>query len=166
VAWAAALGALLALAGAVLWRARGLKRRHRAVLGAPLPPLDPGAQTLFASESALHHGTRFADGAAFLAWAPGVVDLSCTAQALFVGTLVVPLDFIEDVALVRDRAAMVDRELPMLRVRWRRGGEALVTDLSLKGGMAQLERLRRELHLRQGGGDMAARLSRWLEAPP
>jgi len=53
----------------------------------------------------------------------------------------------------------------MLRLRWRRGGEQLETALSLRGGMASLEALRREIHLRQG--DVARQLAPLLQkAPP
>ncbi|HYZ89222.1 MAG TPA: hypothetical protein VE620_08000, partial [Myxococcales bacterium] len=52
--------------------------------------------------------------------------------------------------------------LPMLRVRFQRGGEELVSDFSLRGGVANLERLRREVHLRQGTQDALAALGELL----
>jgi hypothetical protein len=52
----------------------------------------------------------------------------------------------------------------MLRLRWTRGGEKLETQISLRGGMASLEALRREIHLRQG--NIAAQLQPFLEKQP
>jgi hypothetical protein len=54
----------------------------------------------------------------------------------------------------------------MLRVRFRRGGEALVSDFSLRGGMANLEKLRREVHLRQGTQNALAALGELLTKEP
>lgn len=61
-------------------------------------------------------------------------------------------------------APIAGKDLPMLRLRWRRGGEALQTDLSLRGGMPSLEALRREIHLRQK--NLAALLAPLLQRPP
>jgi hypothetical protein len=124
---------------------------------------------------ALYHGTRFADGTALLSprWRdPCVGDLWCTDEAIFLdreaggGRLAWPLSWIEDAALVRARADLVSRDLPMLRVRFRRGGEPLVSDFSLRGGMANLEKLRREVHLRQGTQNALAALGELLSKEP
>jgi len=61
---------------------------------------------------------------------------------------------------------LAGKELPMLKLRWRRGGEPLETQLSLRGGMAQLEKLRREIHLRQGQGSALQALQKYLDAAP
>ena len=174
---AAVLVALAAAIGlVVLWKASKLKRRHRGFLGAPLPVLDPGADVLVDAPRALYHGTRFADGAPLLEtmWAEGcVADLRCTVQAIVlkreaVGPaagreLVLPLAWIEDAALGRGHAELAGKELPMLKLRWKRGGESLETQLSLRGGMAQLEKLRREIHLRQGQGSALQALQKYLD---
>jgi hypothetical protein len=146
----------------VLWRARRIKARHLRTLGAPLPALRTDLERLVDSPLALYHGTRFADGSALVSprWSEACVgDLYCTEEALFLlreqggaasgELLALPLAWVEDVSLVRAYAPLARKELPMLRVRWRRGGELLDSDFSLKGGMASLELLRRELHLRQ-----------------
>src|SRR5947209_19046429 len=79
--------ALLSSAGAVvLFRARRLKARHRAVFGAPVPRLEPAADRVVDAPRALYHGTRFADGVPLLPvrWRePCVGDLWCTAQGIF-----------------------------------------------------------------------------------
>ncbi len=175
--------ALLGCAGAVFalvlgLRARSLRRRHRAVLGTPLPHLDEGAERLVDAPRALYHGTRFADGARLLDAALGsecVGDLICTAEAVLVrreaagaagGMLVaLPMAWIEDASLLRAHAALAGRELPTLRLRWRRGGQMLQTDISLRGGLPQLEKLRREIHLRQGQGGALHVLARFLQPP-
>ena len=54
----------------------------------------------------------------------------------------------------------------MLRIRFRRGGEALVSDFSLRGGLANLEKLRREVHLRQGTHGALAALGDLLAKEP
>ena len=67
----------------------------------------------------------------------GEVEVFCTAEAIFVGRLVIPLSAVEEALL--DRGA--------LRVRFSRGGERLET--VLEAPVHDLERLRREIHLRQ-----------------
>lgn len=169
---AAAAACVLAL---VLARARALRRRHQRLLAEPLPALDPEAERLVDAPRALHHGTSFADGQRLLLPSlaePCVADLFCTADALFWrreaggphgGALVaVPLAWVASASLRRAHAPLAGKELPMLQLEWRRGGEQLVTTLSLRGGMAQLERLRREIHLRQP--EAFAQLRRFLEA--
>ncbi|HXN82646.1 MAG TPA: hypothetical protein VN883_09200 [Myxococcales bacterium] len=167
---AAALSFLIA-------RARAIKGRHLRMFGAGVPPLDPDAERLVDAPRALYHGTRFADGQRVLAPSLGeacVADLFCTGQALFLrreqagpegGKLIaLPLAWVFDASLHRAHAPLAGKELPMLRVRWKRGGEELVSEVSLRGGMAQLERLRREIHLRQP--EALERLRRFLEAQP
>jgi hypothetical protein len=156
-----AVVAAVALAAAlvVLFRARRIRARHRSVFGAELPPLDPHRERLLDAPRALYHGTRFADGAPVMPprWRdPAVGDLWCTDQAIFFdregggSRLMWPLPSIEDASIVRAHAELANKLLPMLRVRFQRGGEALVSEFSLRGGVANLERLRREVHLRQG----------------
>jgi hypothetical protein len=164
----AALALVSSVAALVLVRARRLKARHRAVFGAPVPQLEPGGERLVDAPRALYHGTRFADGAAILAvrWSEACVgDLWCTAAGIFLRReeggelLVIPLAWVDDASLVRAHAPIAGTDLPMLRLRWRRGGESLLTDLSLPGGMANLEKLRREVHLRQGQDAVATALA-------
>ena len=166
--------AALAFAGAVFQRTVRIRRRHRAMLGAPLPFLREDAERLVQAERALYHGTRFADGARLLdeRWGPPcVADLFCTAEAIFLrreaeeGLLALPLAWILDASLLRAWAELAGKELPVLRLRWRRGGEILQTELSLRGGLPQLEKLRREVHLRQGEGSALAELQRFLVPP-
>ena len=71
---------------------------------------------------------------------------------------------VAEAALHRAFAPIAEKELPMMRLRWRRGGELLETELSLRGGMASLEALRREIHLRQG--DVGERLATFLNTEP
>ena len=160
--WIIVAPAIVLIAGAlvfVLWKARLLRARHRRVFAQELPPLDAQAERLVDSPRALWHGARFADGTALVApqWAEACVgDLSCTAAALFFqreaggAQLAIPLPWIEEAALVRGFAALAQKDLPMLRLRFRRGGELIEAQLSLRGGMTSLEQLRREIHLRQG----------------
>ncbi len=171
--WFFGVPAIALIAGAlvlVLWKAQRLRARHRRVFAAPLPIFPEGRERLVDAPRALYHGTRFNDGAALLvpAWGEECVgDLYCTEQALFLQReeqgvqLSIPLDWVSEVSLVRGHAKLAGKELPMLRVRWLRGGEALQSDFSLRGGMASLERLRREIHLRQG--DVQARLKPFLD---
>jgi len=168
----AALAVLSSAAGLILVRARRLRARHRAVFGAPLPDLEPAAERLLDAPRALYHGTRFADGPPILAarWREACVgDLWCTAGGIFLRReeggepLVIPLAWVEDASLLRAHAPIAGTDLPMLRLRWRRGGEALRTELSLPGGMANLEKLRREIHLRQERDAVATALSPFLE---
>ena len=155
----------------VLARARRLRVRHRAVFGTP-QPVDPGGERLIDAPRALYHGTHFADGMAILSprWSVACVgDLWCTSQGLFLHRedggepLAIPLAAVEDASLVRAHAPIAGKDLPMLRLRWRRGGESLSTDISLPGGMANLEKLRREIHLRQGTDGVAAALAPFFE---
>ncbi|HXN56768.1 MAG TPA: hypothetical protein VN874_10905 [Myxococcales bacterium] len=170
-------GAALALALLTVLRARAIKARHLRFAGEPLPRLDAAAERILEAPRGLLHGTRFADGQRLLSAAyaePCVADIFCTGQAVFIRreqvgpeggkTVAIPLAWIGDADLHRGHAALAGRELPMLRLRWRRGGEELATELSLRGGMAQLERLRREVHLRQGRGEMLAQLRKYVEA--
>ena len=172
-----ALAALL-VAGAflfVLVRAARIRARHRAAFGVELPPLDPSRERLVDAPQALYHGTRFADGTSVVAprWGePCVGDLWCTDQAIFLqresggGRLAWPLAWIEDAVLLRSHADLAGKDLPMLRIRFRRGREALTSDFSLRGGMANLEKLRREVHLRQGTHGALAALGDLLAKEP
>jgi hypothetical protein len=159
----------------ILLRARRIRARHRAVFASELPPLDPERERLVDAPQALYHGTRFADGSAVLAprWRdPAVGDLWCTDEAIFLdresggGRLAWPLPWIEDASIVRAHAELADKPLPMLRIRFRRGGAVLVSDFSLRGGVANLERLRREVHLRQGTQSALAALGELLTKDP
>jgi hypothetical protein len=156
----------------VLVRARRIRARHRAVFGSPARNLDAAAERLIEAPRTLYHGTRFADGSAILSprWGAACVgDLWCTAEGVFLlredggEPLEIPLGAIDDASLVRAHAPIAGKDLPMLRLRWRRGGESLATDLSLPGGMASLEKLRREIHLRQGKDGVAAALAPFFE---
>jgi hypothetical protein len=194
--------AILAVAGALFFKARQIKARHLRFVRAEQPEQNPDgerlvdataerlvdataerlvdataerlvdatAERLVEGTRALYHGTRFLDGTALLipAWRDACVcDLWCTAEALFVqreaqgALLSIPLAQIDEAALHRAFAALAGKELPMLRLRWHRGGEQLETAVSLRGGMASLESLRREIHLRQG--NIAAQLRPFLE---
>jgi len=103
---------------------------------------------------------------------PCVGDLWCTDEGIFLqreaggGRLAWPLSWIEDAALLRAHADLAGKELPIVRIRFRRGGEALVSDFSLRGGMANLEKLRREVHLRQGTHNALAVLGGLLAKEP
>jgi len=173
------VGALIATAVIVtafavtaLVRARRIRARHRAVFGAPTQCFDATAEHLIDAPRALYHGTRFADGTPILSprWnAACVGDLWCTAEGVFLRRedggepLLLPLAAIEDASLIRAHAPIAGKDLPMLRLRWRRGGESLATDISLPGGMASLEKLRREIHLRQGKDGVAAALAPFFD---
>ena len=167
-----ALAAAL-VAGALFFQARRIKARHLRFAGAPRPTASPEATRLVDAPRALYHGTSFADGTALLlpAWKDACVcDLWATEQAVFVqregpgALLTVELRSIEDAALHRAFAPLAGKDLPMLRLRWKRGGETLVTELSLRGGAQSLETLRREIHLRQG--NVAAQLAPLLAQAP
>jgi hypothetical protein len=173
----AAVAAFLVLAAAafVVLRAFRIRKRHRAAFGTPLPAMDPARERLVEAPQALYHGTRFADGTAVLAprWRhPCVGDLWCTDEGIFLqreaggGRLAWPLSWIEDAALLRARAELAGKDLPIVRIRFRRGGQALVSDFSLRGGMANLEKLRREVHLRQGMHNALAVLGDLLAKEP
>jgi len=175
IAGALAVALVAAVIAFVLVRAARIRARHRAVFDADLPPLDPTRERLVDAPQALYHGTRFADGTAVLAprWGEACVgDLWCTDEAIFLqreaggGRLVWPLAWIDDAMLLRAHAELAGKDLPMVRVRFRRGGEALVSDFSLRGGMANLEKLRREVHLRQGTHDALAVLGGLLAKEP
>jgi hypothetical protein len=186
--------AVLAVAGALLFKARQIKARHLRFVQASPPPLAPeterlvdasaerivdasaeriidaSAERIIEGTRALYHGTHFLDGTTLLipAWRDACVcDLWCTERALFVqregpgALLSIALTSIDEAALHRGYAALAGKELPMLRLRWTRGGEKLTTEVSLRGGMASLESLRREIHLRQG--NIAAQLKPFLE---
>jgi hypothetical protein len=166
-----ALAALFA-AGALSFAAR-IRARHRRFLRAGIPHASPEDTRLIDHPRALYHGTRFADGIALLppAWREACVcDLWCTEDALFLrregeGTLLaVGLREVSEAALHRAFAPIAGKDLPMLRLRWRRGGELLETSLSLRGGMAELETLRREIHLRQG--NIREQLAPFFERTP
>jgi len=179
--------AIASIAGAfafVLLRARKIKARHARVLAEPVPPLESlgleGNRT-YASDAALFHGSRFADGEALLLpalSAPCVGDLFCSERALFLRrepgvpgrdalpVLAWPLSWIDEASLHRGYAPLAGKELPLLRLRWHRGGEQLVSELSLRGGMEQLERLRREIHLRQEQSAVLVQLGLRGMAPP
>ena len=157
---------------AVVVRARRLKERHRAAFAAPGPRLQSAAARVFEAPRALYHGTRFADGAKVLVarWGTACVgDLWCTREGIFLlredggEPIAIPFDSVSDAALLRAYAPIAGKDLPMLRLRWHRGGEPLATDFSLPGGMANLEKLRREVHLRQGKDAVAALLAPFFE---
>ncbi|MGZ6123990.1 MAG: hypothetical protein ACXWLR_03465 [Myxococcales bacterium] len=168
---AGAIGAVLG-AGALSFAAR-IRARHRRFLGAGAPPAAPDGQRIVDQPQALYHGTKFADGVRLLVagWKePCVCDVWCTQQALFIrregrgALLSIAHEEVAEAALHRAFAKIAGTDLPMLRLRWRRGGESLVTELSLRGGMAPLEALRREIHLRQG--NVAEQLAPLLTRPP
>ena len=171
-AWIA--GALAAIAAAVaLALAARIRARHRRFLAAPAPKPRPEDERILDQPQALYHGTRFADGVGLLATAwkePCVSDVWCTATALFIrregqgAVLSIAHAEVTEAALHRRFAPIAGKDLPMLRLRWSRGGEQLQTDLSLRGGVASLEALRREIHLRQG--NVAAQLAPLLDRPP
>lgn len=155
-----ALGALAiaGIAGALFFQARRIRLRHRAFFAVPPPTAAAQAARIVDAPRALYHGTAFADGGALLApqWSEACVcDLFCTEEALFIqregqgALLCIELGRVKEAALHRAFAPLAGKELPMLRLRWERGGELLQTSVSLRGGMASLETLRREIHLRQ-----------------
>jgi len=159
-------------AGALSYAAR-LRARHRRFLGASAPEVSADAQRIIDQPQSLYHGTRFADGAAVLASAwkePCVCDVWCTESALFIrregmsAILAIAHAEVAEAALHRAFAPIAEKELPMMRLRWRRGGELLETELSLRGGMPSLEALRREIHLRQG--NVGEQLAPLLERTP
>ena len=169
----AVLGGVGALAAFVAARALSIKARHRRFANERQPAPDDSSAALYDSARALYHGTRFRDGTALLipAWREACVcDLSLTAEALFLqreaqgALLAIALRAIEEASLHRAYAPLAQKELPMLRLRWTRGGEKLETELSLRGGIASLETLRREIHLRQG--NVEEQLRPFLEKQP
>jgi hypothetical protein len=175
--WIVCALAIASVAGALFFQVRRIKARHLRFARAPAPDASPDGTRLVDSPRALYHGTTFADGTALLlpAWKDACVcDLWLTEDALFLqreaqregpgALLVIGLRTVEDAALHRAFAPLAEKELPMLRLRWVRGGETLSTELSLRGGAASLETLRREIHLRQG--NVAAQLAPLLERKP
>lgn len=131
------VGALAVLAaGALLLMERKIRLRTRRVL-AEQPSADPQAERLVEIRMR-HAGTGFADDLPLPAMLEeqGEVNVVCTAQAVFVGRMIIPLASVEDAAISRGS----------LRLTWRRG-ELLETVLEAPGH--DLERLRREIHLRQ-----------------
>jgi len=161
------------VAAAALAAAARIRARHRRFLRAPGPKARPDDERIVDQPQALYHRTRFADGATLLAPAwkePCVCDVWCTAEALFIrreghgALLSIGHSEISEAALHRAFAPIAGKDLPMLRLRWRRGGEQLETELSLRGGMASLEALRREIHLRQS--NIAEQLAPILEKGP
>ena len=86
-----------------------------------------------------HRGSFFSDAIAVPeAIAPaGIVPVFATAAAVFVGPLAIPLSSIADAALVEQQ----------LRIRWRAADGTIETWLEARRD--DLERLRREIHLRQ-----------------
>lgn len=170
--WAGCALVALVAAGALSFAVR-LRARHRRFLGASAPTVSFDAARIIDQPQSLYHGTRFADGTAVLAptWKePCVCDVWCTESALFIrreglsSVLAIAHTEVSEAALHRAFAPIAEKELPMMRLRWRRGGELLETDLSLRGGMASLEALRREIHLRQG--DVGERLATFLKTEP
>jgi hypothetical protein len=168
---AAALGALL-LVGVLSFAAR-LRARHQRFLRAAPPAAAADAERIVDQPQALYHGTKFADGASLLAQAwrdPCVCDVWCTQEALFIrregqgALLTIAHAEVAEAALHRAFATIAGKDLPMLRLRWQRGGESMATELSLRGGMASLEALRKEIHLRQG--DVKERLAPLLDRTP
>jgi hypothetical protein len=166
-----ALVALVA-AGALSFALR-LRARHRRFLGASAPALSSEEERIIDQPQSLYHGTRFADGAAVLApsWKePCVCDVWCTESGLFIRreglstVLAIAHAEVAEAALHRAFAPIAEKELPMMRLRWRRGGELLETELSLRGGMPSLEALRREIHLRQG--NVGEQLAPFLTTTP
>lgn len=133
-----ALAVLLIAGGLLFWMAARLRKRAARVLAGAVPA-DAGAARVFDDTPMRHLGTRFADEMPLgVALAPsGTLNVFCTAEAIFIGPLAIPLPAVDDAALVSGR----------LRLRWRRGGEKLETLLEARP--AGLERLRREIHLRQ-----------------
>jgi len=134
------LGALaIGFAGALFLVERKIRLRHRRLLSAAVAA-DPAGERVFEETRMRHLGSAFADRLPLRTpWqAPRDVEVFCTAEALFVGSiLAIPIEAIEDAALVEGA----------LRLRWKRGGELLETDLAARA--QDLERLRREIHLRQ-----------------
>jgi hypothetical protein len=160
-------------AGVVSYAARIRARHQRFLRSAPPAALVPDAGRILDQPQALYHGTKFADGVRLFAsgWKePCVCDVWCTEQGLFIrregqgALLAIAHEEVVEASLHRAFAKIAGDDLPMLRLRWRRGGESMVTELSLRGGMASLEALRREIHLRQG--NVAKQLAPLLTRTP
>ena len=131
-------GALAATAaGALLFVERRIRRRTQRVLD-DAPAADDSAERLL--ELRMRHvHTGFVDEMPLpIALAPaGELDVLCTSSQLLAGPMVIPLASVEDAAIAQGA----------LRLRFRRGGELLET--VLEAPPHDLERLRREIHLRQ-----------------
>jgi hypothetical protein len=123
--------AVVLIAGALLLVERRLRARTRRVLAAQRPV--EGERVI---ELRMGQSTQFADGLPALL-PSGDAEIVCTATVLVAGALVIPLRDVEDAAI----------EAGALRVRWATAGEKLVTTFSAP--LHDLERLRREIHLRQ-----------------
>jgi hypothetical protein len=129
--------AIVLIAGALLFVERRIRARTRLVLDAA-PRADRDAERII--ELRMRHlGTGFADEMPLPVelQGRGEVDVYCTAEAVFVGGLAIPFSSVDDAAIERGA----------LRLRFSRGGERLET--ALEAPMHDLERLRREVHLRQ-----------------
>ena len=124
--------AIVLVAGALLFVERRIRARTRRVLAAK-PPID-GERII---ELRMRQTTAFADGLPALLGGASDVDVFCTPSALVAGRVVIPLSGVEDAAI----------EGGALHVRWTGGGERLET--VLEASVHDLERLRREIHLRQ-----------------
>lgn len=122
--------AIVLIAGALLFVERRLRARTRRVLAA-----QASADGDRAIELTMRVSTAFADGMPFLR-AGGSAEVFVTAQALVAG-VAIPHAGVEDAAIARGA----------LHVRWSAGGEKLET--VLEAPLHDLERLRREIHLRQ-----------------
>ena len=122
--------AIALVAGALLLVERRLRARTRRVLLAQAP-----ADGERAIELRMRVSTSFADGMPFLRTF-SAEDVFVTSAALVAG-LSIPLAGVEDAAIERGA----------LHVRWSAGGEKLET--VLEAPLHDLERLRREIHLRQ-----------------
>lgn len=130
--------AIAIAAGALFLFERKIRLRHRRVLADVRG--DREAQPIVEPMRMRVLGARFADGMPLRApWAKQSVEtIFATGQALFIGaSLVIPLECVDDAAVVRQA----------LRLRFWRGGELL--EISLQARLHDLERLRREIHLRQ-----------------
>jgi len=123
--------AIVLVAGALLLVERRIRARTRRVLAAQ--PAVEGERVI---ELRMRQSTQFADGIPAL-FGEGEADVVCTSAVLVAGRLVIPFAGVEDAAIERGA----------LRVRWTGGGEKLVT--TLEASVHDLERLRREIHLRQ-----------------
>lgn len=136
--WISGALAILVAGALLFWVERRLRARTRRVLAAPVVA-DSRGERVFDEMPMRHLGTAFADRLPLptILEERSEVNVFCTAEALFAGRLVIPLSSVDDAALVRGS----------LRVRWRRGGELLETVLQARAH--DLERLRREIHLRQ-----------------
>ena len=146
--------AILVVAGALLVRvASRLRRRVRAVLRAG-SSIDRDSPRVFDEVRMRHRGSCFSDGISVperIAPA-GVVPVSATAEGVFIGAMAIPPAVVDDAALVSGR----------LRLRWRAGREAVET--WLEADRADLERLRREIHLRQA--NIAQKLAAMIGPKP